>query len=126
MSRSHTTRQIKITTVAYGALLAAEEPWISAIAAQQLAEQRLAAEGIRWPWSFRPLAFALRRLVREGLAHERLVPYRGTAKSREWRREYALLERLEGLYGESEPAPLSLAGQLAAMMGPREIDRVRL
>jgi hypothetical protein len=123
VSRAQQDRQLKITAVAYGALLASPEPWVSSVTAQQLAEERLAREGIRWPWTFRPLAFAMRRLVREGLAHERWVPYRGTAKTKEYRREYALLERL---YGPENGSATSLAGQLAAIMGSRINDRIRL
>lgn len=39
---------------------------------------------------YRPLAFALRRLVVAGVVEERLVQYRGTARSKEYRREYRL------------------------------------
>ncbi len=55
--------------------------WVSATAAAG----RLGAE-------YRPLAFAFRRLVERGLAVEKVVTYRGTARSKEERREYRLAD----------------------------------
>lgn len=48
--------------------------------------------GERLGVAYRPLAFAFRRLVERGLAVERVVTYRGTARSREERREYRLAD----------------------------------
>lgn len=42
--------------------------------------------------AYRPLAFAFRRLVERGLAVEKVVTYRGTARSKEERREYRLAD----------------------------------
>lgn len=78
-SKAHRLAQGRMEAAAL--LLLASEPdeWMSAI---PLAEQ----VGTKW----RPLAFALRRLVERGLAQERIVTYRGTARLREERREYRL------------------------------------
>jgi len=41
---------------------------------------------------YRPMAFAFRRLVERGMVEERVVTYKGTARSREERREYKLAD----------------------------------
>ena len=78
---SRAYRSTQARTEAAALLLLASEPdkWMSAV---PLAEQ----VGTKW----RPLAFALRRLVERGLAQERIVTYRGTARLQEERREYRL------------------------------------
>lgn len=55
--------------------------WVSAVAAAD-----------RVGSGYRPLAFAFRRLVERGLAVERVVTYKGSARSKEERREYLLAD----------------------------------
>lgn len=55
--------------------------WVSAVAAAD-----------RVGSGYRPLAFAFRRLVERGLAVERVVTYKGSARSKEEKREYRLAD----------------------------------
>lgn len=85
-----------ITVAAYAAMLIAEREWLSAIEATSVLEERLRASfGVAWPWSYRPVAFALRRLARAGFVQERITYYRGRHRSKEERREYRLVERAQ-------------------------------
>lgn len=91
----------EVTAIAaYVALTMSEDGWVSAVTATALAADRMEKVGLRWSWSYRPMAFALRRLVRAGLAQERTVSYRTRHKANEMRREYRLNET------EDEPNPL--------------------
>ncbi len=63
--------------LAYVALLCCDEEWIGAV---QLADSM----GYR----YRPLAFALRRLVQRGVVEETVVPVRGKARATETQRRY--------------------------------------
>lgn len=111
--------QQNIAVVAYGVLASSEEPWLSAIEVETIAKAELREKvGIEWPWSYRPLAYALRKLARNGLVQERLVPYRGTHRSTEYRREYCLTERVA--------SPVSLLGQLSAAFAVPEHARRRI
>lgn len=58
--------------------------WTSAIQAAERARLK-----------YRPLAFGLRRLARAGYVEERIVTYKGTARSKEERREYRLAQCAE-------------------------------
>ena len=63
--------------------------WLTAIEVAALVKWRLEEkEGIEYSWSYRPVAFALRRLAKQGIIEERIVTYRGTHRSKEERREY--------------------------------------
>ena len=89
---SRRQRKQKVTVAAYAALTAGEGAWMSAIEVTEvLTKKLLSACGIVWPWTYRPVAFALRRLAQLGLAEERIVTYPGTSRSVEERREYRAL-----------------------------------
>ncbi|NMG46581.1 hypothetical protein GO613_00460 [Azoarcus communis] len=82
----------KVAIVALAALREAQGGWWSAIEVEAVARRLLPAKvGIAWPWSYRPIAFALRRLARAGLVQERIIQYRGTARTKEERRQYRLI-----------------------------------
>ena len=71
--------------------------WLTAIEIAALLTWQLErAHGARYSWSYRPVAFALRRLVRNGIIEERVVTYRGKSRSKEERREYRVMVEMEG------------------------------
>lgn len=78
---------------AYGALMSASETWMSAIEVTNVLKKHIEMAGGTLKRSYRPIAFALRRLAKRGLVQERIVYYRGTARTREERREYCLAEK---------------------------------
>ncbi len=88
----HPKAQINVAT--YAVLLSAEDrDWLSAVETTDLLKCKLPALfGVAWPWSYRPVAFALRRLAKAGLVQERVTTYRGTHRSKEERREYRLMK----------------------------------
>ncbi len=87
----HPKAQINVAT--YAVLLNTDSDWVSAVEATDLLERSLLTVcGAVWPWSYRPVAFALRRLVKAGLVQERITTYRGKHRSKEERREYRLLK----------------------------------
>lgn len=112
----------KATIAAYGALKAAGG-WVGAIEAAELA-RRLLAERVRmydWPPSYRPIAFGLRRLVLIGEAQERIVTYRGSARSKEQRREYRLMMHAD----QAHPCPALFPTVMPVPAGaPRRVVRM--
>lgn len=82
----------KVAIVALAALRETQGEWRCAIEIEDIVRRLLPAKvGVEWPMSYRPIAFALRRLARAGLVQERIVQYKGTARSKEERREYLLI-----------------------------------
>lgn len=83
----------RLTAVlAYATLTTRPDEWVSAVDLTQTVEQRMPEVGLpAWQWSYRPIAFALRRLVKCGLARERTTFYRSKHKANEPRREYQLI-----------------------------------
>lgn len=81
----------KVALIAIACLREAQGEWRCAVELEAIARHLLPDKtGVAWPWSYRPLAFALRRLARAGLAQERIIQYRGTSRTKEDRREYRL------------------------------------
>ncbi|AVR89027.1 hypothetical protein [Thauera aromatica] len=112
----------KATIAAYGALKAAGG-WVCAIEAAELARKMLAerVQLYAWPPSYRPIAFGLRRLVLIGEAQERIVIYRGSARSKEERREY----RLSTIAEQAHPCPALFPTVMPVPAGaPRRVVRM--
>lgn len=91
--------------------------WLTAIEVAALVKWRLEEkEGIEYSWSYRPVAFALRRLAKKGVIEERIVTYKGAHRSREERREYRVKQAQEHpLFPTPKPAPPS---------APRRVHRM--
>lgn len=109
--------RVKHTLVALAAIKEADE-WVSAIEAAQNAE-RLARErlGINWPWSWRPVAFALRRLAALGIVEERIVTYRGQHRTKEHRRQYRFAKpEQHPLFGTVYPVPQGAHRRVVRLM----------
>lgn len=63
--------------------------WVTAVQATSLVAAAVRERlGVEWPWSYRPVAFALRRLVRAGLVEERVELRKTPHKYRDTVREY--------------------------------------
>ena len=91
--------------------------WLTAIEVAALVKWRLESqEGIEYSWSYRPVAFALRRLARQGIIEERIVTYRGKNRSKEERREYRVKRAQEH--------PLFPTPKLIPPSAPRRVHRM--
>lgn len=93
--------------------------WLTAIEIAALLTWQLErAHGVRYSWSYRPVAFALRRLVRNGIIEERVVTYRGKSRSKEERREYRVKQAQEHpLFPTPKPIPPSAPRRVHRMEG---------
>lgn len=96
--------------------------WLTAIEVAALAKWRLERqEGVEYPWSYRPVAFALRRLARKGVVEERIVTFRGAHRSKEERREY----RLSTVAEQAHPCPALFPTVMPVPAGaPRRVVRM--
>ena len=93
--------------------------WLTAIEVTALLAWRLErAHGVRYSWSYRPVAFALRRLVRKGIIEERVVTYRGKSRSKEERREYRVKQAQDHpLFPTPKPTPAGVSRLVHRMEG---------
>ena len=108
----------KVAIVALAALREAQGGWWSAIEVEAVARRLLPAKvGVEWARSYRPIAFALRRLARAGLVQERIIQYRGTARTKEDRRQYRLTPT------DEQPAECLNPFELRAVAPPPGVAR---
>ena len=92
--------------------------WLTAIEVAALVKWRLERrEGVEYSWSYRPVAFALRRLARQGIIEERIVTYRGTHRSKEERREYRARGAEHPLFPTPKPIPAGVSRRVHRMEG---------
>ncbi len=107
----------EIDAAVYAALSSVDSDWLCAVEAADLLKHSLCATfGAAWPCSYRPVAFALRRLAKAGLVQERIATYRGKHRSKEERREYRLFKAqtapagaLMSLFPTVQPIPPGVA-----------------
>jgi len=99
-------RNVRADVLALAVLHSYEGEWLCALEA---------AERLGVP--YRPLAFALRRLVRAAVAQERVAAYRGASRSREERREYRLRGAVPGDHPFLPPVHLPPPGVARRIKG---------